>query len=70
MRTVIINEVLVINLYSGRKKWLAKMPRRLAANEVGIKVKGKVNLPDWLPVIDLGEISVAEVEVMAQASMK
>lgn len=69
MKRIIIDEVLIINLYSGKKKWMAGVPRRLSAYEVAIRIKGKVNIPDWLPLIDVGEIDIPEIEAAAEASM-
>lgn len=69
MKTIIIDEVLIVNLVSGKKRWLSNMPHRLGAYEVGIRIKGKVNIPDWLPLIDLGEIKIPDLEAEAQSSM-
>ena len=70
MKVITIDEHLVVNLYSLKKRWLSSLPRRLGAYEVAIRVKGKVRIPDYLPVIDLGDINIEEIDVHAQASME
>lgn len=68
MRKLQIDEYLVVNTYTGKRKWLQTLPR-LGAYDVAIRVKGTVLLPDKLPMIDFGEITIPEFEAEANAGM-
>lgn len=70
MRIVKIDEYLVVNLYSGKRKWLTKLPTRKGAYDVIIRVKGVVKIPDKMPTLDFGEVSIPEIEAIAQAEMR
>lgn len=69
MKTIKIDEYLIVSLYSGKRRWLQTLPKRLPAYDVAIRIRGKVNIPDLLPVIELGEISIPDIEAEAQATM-
>lgn len=67
MKQIKIDEYLVVNIYTQKKRWLQVLPRRLQAYEVAIRVKGFVNIPDMLPIIELGEIKIPDIETEVQA---
>lgn len=69
MRKLQIDEYLVVNTYTGKKKWLQSLPKRLGAYETAIHIKGTVLLPDKLPTVDFGEITIPEFEAQANAEM-
>lgn len=69
MKMVKIDEYLVINIYSGKRRWLQILPRKLPAYEVAIRIKGLVKIPDILPIIELGEIKIPDIEALAEAQM-
>lgn len=69
MRTIKVDEYLIVNLYSGKKRWLSQIPNKKSAYDVVIRVKGIVKIPDSVPLIDFGEISIPEIEASAQANM-
>ena len=69
MRVVKIDWYLVINIRTHKERFLKSLPRTLGAYEVAVRIKGTVNIPDMLPVIDLGEITIPELESLAESSM-
>ncbi len=70
MKTVRIDEYLVINIRTKKERFLKALPKTLGAYDVAVRIKATVNIPDILPVLDLGEITIPELEALAQASMK
>ena len=69
MKTLKIDEYLVVNLYTQKRRWLTVLPRKLQAYDVVVRIRGTVKVPDMLPIIELGEITIPEIEAMAQAEM-
>ena len=69
MKAVKIDEYLVINLYTGKRRWLTQSPTRKSTYDIVIRVRGTVKIPDSIPIIDFGEISVPDFEAEAQAVM-
>ena len=70
MRTLKIDEYLVVNTYTGKRRWLSKIPSRLGAYDVPIRIKATIKIPDMLPVLELGEIAIPDLEAEAQAVMQ
>jgi len=70
MVTIKIDEYLVVNSYSGSRRWLSKRPNRPKANEILIHIKGTVKYPEPIFVADFGELTISEAEVFAQAKME
>lgn len=70
MRTIKIDEYLIVNLYRGSKKWAMKAPTNRSAYDVVIRIRGTVKIPDSVPIIDFGEITIPELEAQAQAQME
>lgn len=70
MRTIKIDEYLIVNLYKGSKRWMAKPPSNKSAYDVVIHIKGAVHIPDSIPIIDFGEVTIPELEAQAQAEMQ
>ena len=69
MRAIKIDEYLIVNLHSGKKRWLQTAPSRNSAYDVVIRIKGTVKIPDCVPVIDFGEVTIPEIEALVQAEM-
>lgn len=67
VKTIMIDEYLIINVSTGARRWLTR-PVKLKVNEVCIRVKGRVKYPEMNFTADFGEITIAEADVMAQAS--
>ncbi len=70
MVTIKIDEYLVVNLYTKKRKWLAKLPTRMPSYDVAIRIRGTIKIPDMLPIIELGELTIPELEAEAQAEMQ
>jgi hypothetical protein len=63
VRTIVIDEYLVVNVRTGKRKWTIKMPKSLSSNDVLIKVRGKVILPDAVMNVDFGTVTVPELNI-------
>lgn len=70
MKRVKIDEYLVINIRTGKERFLKALPRTLGAYDVAVRIKATVIIPDMLPILDLGEVTIPELEALAEASMK
>ena len=68
MKIVKIDEYLVINAYTGSRKWLQKKPLRPKTTEIIVHVKGVVKYPEPILTVDFGELTVSEADAIAQAS--
>ncbi len=69
MRILKVDEFLIVNMVTHKKRWCSRLPSRLGAYDVAVRVRGTVKIPDSLPIIDFGEISIPEFEAEAQAQM-
>ena len=69
MKTINIDEYLVINAYTGNRRWLSKRPIRPKTSEIIVRIKGQVKYPEPVFTADFGEITITEAEAHAQASM-
>ncbi len=69
MRVIKVDEYLVINIYTGSRKWLTQPPRKKSAYDVVIRIKGTVKMPDSIPLIDIGEVTIPELEALQEARM-
>ena len=70
MKTVTIDEYLIINAYTGTRRWLSKKPARPKSSEIIVHIKGVVKYPEPIFVADFGELTVTEAEASAQASVQ
>lgn len=70
MKTLKIDEYLIVNLYTGKKRWVSRLPNRLPAYDVAVRVRGLIKIPDIMPIIELGEIAIPDIEALAQATMQ
>lgn len=69
MKVVKIDEYLVINVRTGKERFLKSLPPTLGVYDVAVRIKATVRIPDMLPIIDLGEVTIPELEVLAQSQM-
>ncbi len=69
MRQIKVDEFLIVNLYTGKRRWLSQNPNKKSAYDVVIRIRGKINIPDSVPIVDFGEISIPEIDASAQAIM-
>ncbi len=69
MKVLKIDEYLIINAYTGSKRWVTKRPMRPKTTEIIVHIKGTVKYPEPIYTADFGEITVEEADVIAQASM-
>lgn len=70
MRTIRINDYVIFDAHTGKRRWLTNLPRRLRAQEYAVRVTGTISYPEPLQTIDIGEVTFEEVEVNAEARME
>ena len=69
MKTMRVDEYLIINTNTGAKRWVAKQPKR-KPNEVVLRIRGIVNYPEPIFLVNFGDLTCPEAEVNAQAEMQ
>ena len=58
MKILKIDEYLVINSYTGSRKWLQKKPLRPKTTEIIVHIKGTVKYPEPIFTADFGELTM------------
>ncbi len=70
MKIIKIDEFLVVNIYTHKHTWRQTSPNKKGVYDVVIRVRGIVKIPEVLPEINFGEITITDIEANAQASMQ